>query len=483
MEELTRLRAQYEPNSPPVLKVVEEAEIFRAAIAKELSGEPTEEQILRTAQVPSAALLYQEYAKLKQEEFAYEEGIVEVTKALNAKKLQMSELPLIAGEFREVKDERDDLVASQNAFRQRLDQVEFYANEQTPGYLKVFQPADFGIADLSTGKLKTIASGLLLGSLALATMFLWSLLREIRRPEMRTMLQGAITTQATPKFALLQKDEMEDEAAINEFWLTQLSRSEDGGRRILFPIVGELKSEFLFWRTLLQCIKRNNSLVLYIDVAQEPVPDSFLKANLLPFTPPSKSRPTASSFLQSGGTGSEDLWKGTAALAQGNSESGGSSAALASAPPLTSIQLTDQPQSGASLTNILSTRDDQPLIPYAGDVTQSARYVSAADYSTEQLGRWAIGPTSSLAAISKHFDQHYLLNSPVNTHKKVAASQSRIFRRILGVPNGILFLNEQAKGFFYKLVHRIESAYFHWNANDRPAKPRRESASADDDRL
>ncbi len=491
LQELRLLETRFTRDSPQVTKLQEEVGLLKTQIDRELTGEPTEAQILECARMESAATLYDRYLDLKDQQFRFEEGIHLTQKALEEKRKQMADLPSAAAAFRKVADERAQLIASQNEFRQRLNYAEYYAGEQTPGYLKVFQAADWGLADLATGKYKTIASGLLLAGLAFGTMFLWALLREWRRPEMRTMLQAAITTRTMPKFCLLQKDEEEDETAIREFWLSHLSRQREEGRRILFPVVGELKSEFLFWKTLLQSIKRDNALVLFVDVSQEPVPDSFLKANLLPFTPPSRKHNKASSFLQAGGTGSEDLWKGTSALTSGSSASlmadedemdGDGHTAVAS-PPITALDLTEKP--GPSSSSALSTLlqpEDQPLIPTAGNVTHSARYVSAADYSTEQLARlledlpphyyvlcrWAIGPTSSLAAISKHFDQHYLINSPQKTARKTASSQSRIFRRILGIPNGIIFLNEPVKGFVINTINKIQKAYFSWRDDQAP---------------
>ena len=420
-------------------------------IKKELGGELTAEQIRGMSAVEGAQGHYERYLSLKEEQFKYEEGIRMVKEELTKKEAQLKNLPNTANKYRELDEERGRLLASQSQFYTQLKQATTYAGPHSKGYLESLQAADYGMADLSTGKLKTIATGLFLAGLIFGTVLLWAIMRELRRPELRTMLQGAITTRATPTLGLLQKDEINDEAAVREFWLSHVAKKEEGGRRILFPIVGELKSEFSFWKTLLHSIKQDNALVLFIDVAQDPVPESFLEANLLPFS------------------------------SSGNAPSAGTS-------------LMEPPMASSALSTTLMP-NDQPIIPHADDVSQSARYVSAADYSTEKLARllqdlpphyyvicrWAIGPTSSLAAISKDFDQHFLLNSPVTTQKKVASSQSRIFRRILGTPSGILFLNEPVKGFFTNLIHQIESRYFDWRSNKSPKQRRQESDSDDND--
>ncbi len=467
-------------------------EKLRATIAtlsrqaeQQLGTELTAEQIRSMSSVGSAQLHFERYLSLKEEQFQYEEGIRMVKEELVKRETQMKDLPLVASKFRELDDERARLLANQSAFDTQLTQAMTYAGPDSKGYLEPLEPANYGMAELSTGKYKTVATGLFLTGLIFVTVLLWAFLRELRRPELRTMLQGAITTRATPTLGLLQKDEIEDEAAVREFWLSHVAKKEAGGRRILFPIVGELKSEFRFWKTLLHSIKQDNALVLFIDVAQDPVPESFLKANLLPFSPSSNVGPTASTFLQGGGTGSADLWKvGT------SFQEGGDSVISSSA----STSLMEPPMSSSALsTNLMP--NDQPIIPHASDVSQSALYVSAADYSAEKLARllqdlpphyhvicrWAIGPTSSLAAISKDFDQHFLLNSPMTTQKKVASSQSRIFRRILGTPSGILFLNEPVKGIFTNLIHQIENRYFDWRLNKSPKQRPQDSNSDDND--
>ena len=469
-----------------------EVEKLRATIASltkqaddKLGKELTAEQIRSMSAVESAQLHFERYLSLKEEQFQYEEGIKMVGRELAKKEAQMKDLPLFASKFRELDDEHARLLANQTAFDTQLTQATTYAGPESKGYLEPLEAADSGMADLSTGMSKTIASGLLLAGLIFGTVLLWAILRELRRPELRTMLQGAITTRTIPALGLLQKDELDDEAAVREFWLSHVAKKEEGGRRILFPIVGELKSEFSFWKTLLHSIKQDNTPVLFIDVAQDPVPESFLKANLLPFSPSSSARQPASTFLQGGGTGSEDLWKDSKSFQEGGDSVSSSS---------TGTSLMEPPMASSALsTNLMP--NDQPIIPYAGDVSQSAWYVSAADYSIEKLARllqdlpphyyvicrWAIGPTASLAAISKDFDQHFLLNSPVSTQKKAASSQSRIFRRILGTPSGILFLNEPVKGFLMNLIHQIESRYFDWRSNKGTKQRRQDSDSEDDD--
>ncbi len=460
---------------------------LKARVDKELVYPYNEEEIMKCEE----PTLLQNYINLKEEQFKHEEGIFQIKSALSEKRAQLDRLPAVANEFKKLRRTLNTLVESQNAFQSQMDVASYYAGQYTPGYLYSFQDAVLGLGDLSTGKYKMLATAVLVSAIGLALAFLFGLFWEYRRPEMRTMLQGAITTRAMPKFWLTQSDDVEDEANIREFWLTALSKGEGEGRRILFPIVANLKSEFIFWKSLLQSIKRDNALVLFIDVAQEPVPDSFLKANLLPFNPPAHPPGKASSFLQAGGVGSDDLWQ-KQSLSEGTS--GGP--AVGPLTPRPVVAMPDQPQTTALGDMLLP--EDQPLIPYQSDVTQSARYVSAADYSTEQLSRllkdlpphyyvicrWAIGPTSSLAAIAKNFDQHYLLNTPQNSAKKVAASQSRIFRRILDQPDGILFLNEPSKGRIDRLVNWAQSLYFKWRDDSlRPKRSKKDSEESQEEDL
>ena len=469
-QELARLQARYTEKSPLVKNQQAIISEIQAKIDAELQGEPTEAQLKACLQVAGGEVFYQNYMTLKDEELVMEKGKALVETTLAAKRAEMARLPEISNQFKELNDQREILSAQRSLLEEQASAASAYARHPQ-GYVREFQEAVLGLSLLSTGNLKTGMSALGAALLGLSLAFLYALIRELCVPEMRTMLQAAITTRATPKLWVSQSDPEEEEAKVREFWLTELAHANRNRRRILFPIVGDLRAEFVFWKTLLQSIKHDNEKALFIDVAQEPVPDSFLKANMLPFSTAEREPASSSAFLQAGSP-SEDIWE----MTDGSSLS--ASTVTATTPEVSAL---------AVLPKLVPTDrdgDDQPLVPLKRDpdTSTSARYVSAADYSTEQLiqllrelpsnyyviCRWAIGPTSSLTKVANSFDQHFLLNSPQSTSRSVAASQSRIFRSILGESNGLLLLNEPCKNFMLRLVHWLENGLLNRARNNSP---------------
>ncbi|HUF61412.1 MAG TPA: hypothetical protein VMN36_05005 [Verrucomicrobiales bacterium] len=397
--------------------------------------------------------------------------------ALDAKRVELNTMPRKTADLAKLKRREQELSDTYDALQDRI-QAASLLSKNPPGYLEVMNEGSPDQYRVSTGQVKIAAVsavstlggfflGLLLASIA-----------ELRRKDMRTPLQAAIATRTFPRLCLLHGDDDEDESNAREFWLAHMARPGARGRRILFPIIGELKSEYRFWQSILENVRRDNAKALFIDVAQQPLSPAF--RNVLLDSLPDESRQPHSRFA------ADPDFAGSRApdpdepiiIPPRPAESD-----LAN--DLEDLHGARQLVPRRASTHALSEPDQQYLLPRENGSGYAARYLSAANITVEELSdileevpsqyyvlcRWTIGPSASLASLGKNFDQYYLVNCPSTSTSRVAASHSRIYRKMLNEPDGLVVIDQANRSRLLRCIQWLERKFFELKREPQSSAP------------
>ncbi len=397
--------------------------------------------------------------------------------ALEAKRLELNTMPRKTADLAKLKRRHQELNDTYQTLQARI-QAASLLSKNPPGYLEVMNEGSPDQYRVSTGQVKIAAVSVVstLGGFLLG--LLLASIAELRRKDMRTPLQAAIATRTIPRLCLLHGDDDEDESNAREFWLAHMARPDTRGRRILFPIIGELKSEYRFWQAILENVRRDNAKALFIDVAQQPLSPAFRNV-LLDSLPDQPSHRHSRSASDPGPPESHVPHPDEPIIIPPRAADSGL------AGDLENLRGAQQLVATRPSAHALAEPDQQYLLPRENGSSYAARYLSAADITVEELSdileevpsqyyvlcRWTIGPSASLASLGKNFDQYYLVNCPSTSTSRVAASHSRIYRKMLSEPDGLVVIDQANSNRVLRCIQWLERKFFELKREPRQSAP------------
>ena len=421
-----------------------------------------------------------------------------IKQELRTERQLLDSLPEKLAQIAELKQRQQELAISQAEANKKLTEATLIT-KSPPGYVKRFQEVGTDLMEVRRGYFKRAATTMFgAGCFALLGL-LYAAFRELRRREMRTPLQAAIATRTMPRVCLLQNDEAADESQAREFWLTHLASPDNRGRRVLFPIIGDLKGEYHFWRSILENIRRDNAKALFIDVAHNPVSESFKKVMLdpikvnrearhfngrdadepIPAGPGADPAPTPRKPSPDNDHDPEAVYVDESGIIHDDLSNKKRKNSRSIAP----VESPSRRQ--------ITMSEPQSLIPNDDSKAPCAHYLQATDITVEELGdilqevpqkyyvlcRWTIGPSSALSSLGHDFDQYYLINCPSTTDTELAASHSRIYRKVLDQPDGLIVIDHPTQSRILQSIQWLEKKFFQFRADPVPKQPRAETAN------